>query len=117
MSDTLIEKAALAARQLDQKMVTHKRKTKPMEYGDEPICRKPLVETTVEEEILAVVDAPIDRQGVKLLASALKDLVDIAARPKADEQSITKVAEMMARLDGEAAQDGVSQPEADGVQA
>jgi transposase-like protein len=116
LNDTLLQKAALAAEQLDQKIVTHRKKIKTVEYNDQRAAGKPTKEITTDEEILAVIDAPLDRQGIKLLASALKDLSDIAVRPASDEQSIGKVAELMGRLDKEA-DDGVSDAEATGVQA
>lgn len=103
IGDKLSAKLDEAAGQLDRKMVTHKRKVKTTEKPKDGAW----TETTVEEEILEVVDAPLDRQGIKLLASALKDLNDIAATPKTDEQSLSKVAEMMSRLDKEAAADAV----------
>ena len=66
-----------------------------MEYGDEPVCRKPLVETTVEEEILEVVDAPLDRQGIQQLSTALKNLHDIA---KVNDQEVGKDVEDLSPL-------------------
>ena len=99
IGDKLAAKLDEATGQLDQKIVTHKRKTKTMEYGDQPACRKALKETTVEEEILEVVDAPLDRQGLQQLTTALKNLNDVAkAADPGNAESLTKARELLEGL-------------------
>lgn len=78
IEDKLADRLALAADQLDQKTVTHKTKTKTVEYGDKDAKGKPAKEVIVEEEILKTVDALIDRQGMQQLSAALKNLRDVA---------------------------------------
>lgn len=95
LNDTLLQKAALAAEQLDRKMITHKRKVKITEKPQDGIW----TETTTEDEILDVVDAPLDRQGIKLLASALKDLNDIAkVADSGKDESLAKARELLEGL-------------------
>lgn len=98
ISDTLSDKLEEAAAQLDRKMVTQKRKVKTTQKPKDGAW----TETTEETEIIDVIDAPIDRQGLKLLASALKDLRDVANTPRADQQSLEKIAALMTGLDAEA---------------
>lgn len=95
LNDTLLQKAALAAEQLDRKMITHKRKVKTTEKPQDGTW----TETTTEDEILDVVDAPLDRQGIKLLASALKDLNDIAkVSDFGKDESLNKARELLEGL-------------------
>lgn len=84
ISDALAEKLEQAATELDRKLVTQKRKTKTVEYGAESAKGKPVKEVITEEEVLAVVEAPIDRLGIQQLSATLKNLHDIA---KVNEQA------------------------------
>lgn len=76
VSDMLLEKVEQAANQLENYIVTNKIKIKTVEY-DNKVIGKPQKETTTETENLAIVDGIIDKQGLKCLASALKDLKEI----------------------------------------
>lgn len=64
------------------------------------------VEDTVE--IAKKTDAVICTADLKRIASALKDLRDVANTPRADELSLQKIADLMAGLDKEAA-DGAAE--------
>ena len=110
VGDLLADKLEQSAKQLGAYTIL-KRKGNRVVEDDEGNRR--VVEDT--EEIAVPCDSIINTADAKRLASALKDLRDVAATPKTDEQSLAKIAEMMSRLDKEASSDGVSKPEADGV--
>ena len=61
--------------QLEQYIVKNKKKTKIVKYDYE--VGKPNKETTTENEEIEILNGIIDRQGLKMLTSALKDLNDI----------------------------------------
>lgn len=109
VGDILTDKLEQSAKQLGTYTVV-KRKSERYEIGenDKPIG------ITETEEVAVPADAVINTADAKRIASALKDLSDIASRPASDEQSITKVAELMGRLDKEA-EDGISDTETAGV--
>lgn len=75
----LLEKIELATEQLDQFIVTNRAKEKTVEYAsDEAGFGKPKKEVLKEIETRKVVKTDfLDKQGIKQLASALKDLRDI----------------------------------------
>ena len=97
LSDTLLEKAERAAKELDKHLVTNKKRERVITYGDPNAYGKPTKEIIDDTEIIAVVDAPIDRMGVKQLASALKDLNDIArvTDKSGDEDALVKARELL----------------------
>jgi transposase len=74
LADRLADKVDEAIEQLEQYVVTSKKKTKTVEYGN---GMKPTKEVTVEEEIKDIIDGLIDKQGLKTLTAALKDIKDI----------------------------------------
>lgn len=75
IGDDLTDRLAQAVRELDQALAKRKHRTKTVQYGE---GGKPVREVTDEDEALEAVTVPIDRLGVRLLASALKDLRDVA---------------------------------------
>lgn len=101
--DKLLSRLEEATDQLDRTLAKHKRKTRTIEYEDAGAKGKPTREVTVEEEVLEVAPAPIDRQGVRLLAGALKDLLDVAKIGNTDDTTISKLDELIKELDNEAA--------------
>ena len=117
VNDMLLEKAERGVSELGEYYIVKRKvsRTEPVKNQEGVVIGIADVDETAE--VATKGPAIVDGAAVRHFAAALKDLNEIAARPKADEQSIAKVAEMMNRLDGEAAQDGVSKPETDGVQA
>lgn len=75
LADRLSDKLEQAIEELDRAMVTHKTKTKTIEYDNE--FPKPTKEVIEEEEQLIEISSIIDKAGLKQLASALKDIKDI----------------------------------------
>lgn len=76
-SDKLLSKIEEATEQLNNHLITNKTKTKVVEYSEEASIMKPIKETIEETEDKQFIIGDIDRQGLKQLASALKDLKDI----------------------------------------
>lgn len=74
LADKLLVKLEQAIDELDQTMVTHKTKTRDIQYGDSRAPGKPTKEVIKEEEQLLAVDAVVDRGGLRLLTAALKEL-------------------------------------------
>lgn len=74
LADKLMIKLEQAIEELDQTMVTHKTKTRDVQYGDPTAKGKPTREVIQEEEKLIAVDCVVDRGGLRLLTAALKDL-------------------------------------------
>lgn len=74
LADKLLIKLEQAIEELDQAMVTHKTKTREIKYEDASAPGKPTRETIREEEELLAVASVIDRNGLRMLTAALKDL-------------------------------------------
>lgn len=94
LADKLMSKLEQAIEELDQTVVTHKTKTREIQYGDPTAKGKPTRETIQEEEKLLAVNTVIDRGGLRLLSAALKDLKYIK-----DEISDLERREREARID------------------
>ena len=77
VSRKLMEKISLAIDQLDIQLVREVEKGKEMFYDHPQRTDKATKEIQTEREILREVKAPIDRNGIKLLAAALKDMKDV----------------------------------------
>lgn len=69
--------------QLKTYIVKNKKKTKNIKYDYK--VGKPQEETITEDEEIKTMDGIIDRQGLKMLASALKDLNDILEDKKEND--------------------------------
>ena len=82
LSDRLSDKLEQAIDELDKMLVTHKTKTKTVEYNHNIAIGKPTKEIIKEEEELLSIDSIIDKAGLKQLASALKDIKDIQSNNK-----------------------------------
>lgn len=70
--------------QLETYMVKNKKKTKKVKYDYKSM--KPNEENIEEHEEIEKMQGIIDRQGIKMLASALKDLNDILVDKKEDNK-------------------------------
>ena len=76
IANKLLRKIEKAVDELDMQIVTMVEKTKTIEYKNEKRPDKPTKETIHEETKLGEVHTLIDRQGLRVLASALRDLKD-----------------------------------------
>ena len=77
LADELMKKIEQAIGELDRQLVKHMTKTKVIEYHNELRPDKPTKEIVQEEEKLLDVESVIDRQGLKQIASALRDLKEV----------------------------------------
>lgn len=71
LAERLIEKLEIAIEQLNMHIITNKKKVKTIEKGN---IVKEIIEETESKEII---EAIIDKQGLKQISSALKDIKDI----------------------------------------
>ena len=87
LADMLLEKLEQAITELDLQLAKHTDKTKVIEYHNDRRPDKPTKETVHEEEKLLEVKSIVDRQGLKQIASALKDIKEVKMlRTALDEQ-------------------------------
>lgn len=77
LADQLLMKVELAITELDRQFVKHTVKTKTIEYNNDQRPDKPTKEVVKEEEEILDVSTIIDRQGLKQIASALRDLKEV----------------------------------------
>ena len=77
LTDKLLDKLEQAIEELDLQLAKHTDKTKIIEYDNELRPDKPTREVVHEEEKLLEVKSIIDRQGLKQIASALKDIKEV----------------------------------------
>ena len=99
IGDKLAEKLEQATAELDRQLIRNKKKTRTITYGDEKAPGKPTKEIIDEDEILAVMPAPIDWLGVQQLSSALKNLHEVI-KPyeeanNRDVEDVTPLAELL----------------------
>lgn len=85
-SDELLIRIEQAIRELDQAQVSHKKKTKTVEYKDKRAAGKPTKEVVIEVEDLVTVPSIIDRKGLQQIATALKAVWDIAETDSSGEE-------------------------------
>lgn len=91
VANDLLLKIIQANKELNMHLARNKKKTKKVEYDYN--CNKPSKETIEEnEEITSFVDI-IDRQGLKQLTSALKDLNDILTNKNENDNTTQSLAE------------------------
>ena len=94
LADKLLEKLEQAITELDLQLYKHTDKTKTIEYDNDRRPDKPTKEVVHEEEKLLEVKSIVDRQGLKQIASALKDIKEVKMlRSELDKQ------EQQARID------------------
>lgn len=85
--------------QLETYIVKKKKKTKKVKYDYK--VSKPSEEETTENEEIEIMDEIIDRQGLKMLASALKDLNEIIGDNKGtNKETLDKLDEVLKGLGG-----------------
>lgn len=80
-ADQLIKKVMDAIKELDKKTARKVTKTKKVEYDNANCPDKPTGETITETEEYEIIDALLDRQGIKALTSALRDLKEVLSEP------------------------------------
>lgn len=85
-SDELLIRIEQAIRELDQAQVSHKKKTKTVEYKDKRAAGKPTKEIVTEVEDLVTVPSIVDRKGLQQIATALKAVWDIAETDSSGEE-------------------------------
>ena len=94
LTDKLLDKLEQAITELDLQLAKHTDKTKTIEYNNDRRPDKPTREVVHEEEKLLEVKSIVDRQGLKQIASALKDIKEVKMlRSELDRQ------EQEARID------------------
>lgn len=87
LADKLLEKLEQAITELDLQLAKHTDKTKVIEYNNDLRPDKPTKETIHEEEKLLEVKSIVDRNGLKQIASALKDIKEVKMlRSELDKQ-------------------------------
>lgn len=85
--------------QLEIYIIKNKKKTKKVKYDYK--VSKPSEEETTEEEQIETMQGIIDRQGLKMLTSALKDLNDIIGDDKeTNKETLDKLDEVLKGLGG-----------------
>lgn len=83
--------------QLETYIVKNKKKTKRVKYDYKSM--KPKEEKTEENEIIETMNGIIDRQGLKMLTSALKDLNEILTDKREDNgNNINNVKEVLVKI-------------------
>lgn len=83
--------------QLETYIIKKKKKTKTVKYDYK--VGKPQEETTTENEEIETMDGIVDRQGLKMLASALKDLNEILTNKQSNSESdISNVKEVLVKI-------------------
>ena len=83
--------------QLETYIVKNKKKTKTVKYDYK--VSKPKEETITENEEIQTMNGIVDRQGLKMLASALKDLNDVLTnKEEADKTKIDNVKEILVKI-------------------
>ena len=77
LADMLLVKLEQAITELDLQLYKQTDKTKIIEYNNDRRPDKPTKETIHEEEKLLEAKSIVDRQGLKQIASALKDIKEV----------------------------------------
>ena len=77
LADQLLDKLERAITELDLQLCTHTDKTKTIEYDNDRRPDKPTKEIVHEEEKVLEMRSIVDRQGLKQIASALKDIKEV----------------------------------------
>lgn len=88
-----------ANKQLETYIVKNKKKIKKVKYDYK--VSKPSEEEIIEEEQIDIMEGIIDRQGLKMLTSALKDLNEIIGDNKeTNKETLDKLDEVLKGLGG-----------------
>ena len=96
VSGRLLDRVEEAISQLDVQILREVHKDRDILYENDQRPDKPTRETTVEREVLSSMKIPVDRNGIKLLAAALKDIKEVqmirtAADVREQEAKINKL--------------------------
>ena len=87
LTDKLLDKLEQAIKELDLQLAKHTDKTKTIEYNNDHRPDKPTRDVVHEEEKLLEVKSIVDRQGLKQIASALRDIKEAKMlRSELDQQ-------------------------------
>lgn len=87
--------------QLETYIVKNKKKTKTVKYNYK--VGKPQEETTTENEEIETMKGIVDKQGLKMLASALKDLNEVLnSEQNSNDKEISKVELLLSKIRDEA---------------
>ena len=87
LTDKLLDKLEQAINELDLQLYKHTEKEKIIEYNNPQRPDKPTRETVHEDEKLLEVKSIVDRQGLKQIASALRDVKEVKMlRTELDKQ-------------------------------
>ena len=87
LTDRLLDKIERAIMELDLQIARNVQKTKVIEYHNELRPDKPTKEVVEEKETVEEVSTIIDRQGLKQIASALRDIKEVQGfKSDADKQ-------------------------------
>jgi transposase-like protein len=76
IANKLLRKIEKAVDELDLQLVTNVTKTKTIEYNNDKRPDKPTKEVIEEKAVIGTIHTIIDKQGVRTLAAALRDLKD-----------------------------------------
>ena len=77
LADRLLDKLEQAITELDLQLFKHVDKTKEIEYNNPQRADKPTREVIHEEEKLLEMKSIVDRNGLKQIAAALKDIKEV----------------------------------------
>jgi len=83
----LLKKIEVAVTQLDLRQSVTVRKEKQVLYENPDRRDKPTGETVTESEEVKTVSCPVDRQGVQILAKALRDVQALLTEEGADREN------------------------------
>ena len=81
IADMATDKAEQALNELEQYVVKNKRKVRTVEYKDNTAIGKPTKEVIDEKETVKIENGPVDRMGLSLVTSALKNIKELYALP------------------------------------
>ena len=103
LADKLLVKLEQAITELDLQLAKHTDKTKIIEYDNELRPDKPTKEIIHEEEKLLEVKSIVDRQGLKQIAAALKDIKEVKMlKSELDKQEQkARIAKLQREAEGE----------------
>ena len=103
LTDRLLDQVEKAISELDKREFATTCREKTMEYENEVRPDKPTREVLEESERVRVEQSLVDREGIKRLASALKDLRDVQIyRDEHDvEEQLAKIEQLRHNLESE----------------
>lgn len=88
VADKLLDKIEQAVEELTVQPVTQIRKEKEIIYEKDGSRSKVAREVVQETESIALVDVPVDRNGIKQLASALKEVQSLCEEEPEDSRAL-----------------------------